>query len=492
VDVVSPRNNEAWVTPEHGGLLRATDERILLRVPPGAVAGRTRFTYAPEVVASTTDVPNPPPGLRLAFRLAAQDKRGQAVRQFPAALELTMVAPPDRGGLHLYYYEETTQRWIAVPTQRRPHRAQWQARLDHLTLFAGVSGEDPVMPSGMPSIRGIQSDLFTGAATINYEIPLPPGAGSFAPRLTMQFNSRERADSGGAISVLGAGWHLSVDSWVATGWFLAGSSTDKPTIWRIDGISYTEQGDTFREAPDWRLTHTGSGWSDVAARTDFPGSKAANDACNPDSYDAKAKQYFYTDRLLRGINIRQLRSDRSGYDIVAAYKLDYEHWGPADCRRSQRYALHTVTRCSGFTGTGWSGCLPAMTFNNAEQAPDSSGWLSQVDNGYSGRMVFEHTSSYSWAVTKKTVSDATTGQTDAWTYDYGSGSNEVHNSDGVVASTTTVGFKEVTETLLPPSLGSGNTIYTKRTLKFQTAPSSMSPVGRRTGSGYPRVCQSPL
>jgi uncharacterized repeat protein (TIGR01451 family) len=258
VEVVSPRNNEVWVESGQGGLLRATDERVLVRVSAGAVRGRTRFTYAPE-----TDVPNPPPRLQFAFRLAAADERGQAVRQFPAALELTIAAPPDRGSLHLYYYEETTQRWIAVPTQRRPHRAQWQARLDHLTLFAGVSGEDPVMPSGMPAIRGIQSDLFTGAATINYEIPLPPGAGGFAPRLSLQFNSRERADSGGATSVLGAGWHLSVDSWVATGWFLAGSSTDKPTIWRIDGVSYTEQGDTFREAPDWRISASGTGWQQV-------------------------------------------------------------------------------------------------------------------------------------------------------------------------------------------------------------------------------------
>ena len=36
--VVSPRNNEVWVTPESGGWLRAADDRVLLQIPPGAVA----------------------------------------------------------------------------------------------------------------------------------------------------------------------------------------------------------------------------------------------------------------------------------------------------------------------------------------------------------------------------------------------------------------------------------------------------------------------
>ncbi len=53
VDVVSPRNNEVWVTPGQGGLLRSTDDRVLLRVPAGAVTGRVRVSYAPQA-----DVPN--------------------------------------------------------------------------------------------------------------------------------------------------------------------------------------------------------------------------------------------------------------------------------------------------------------------------------------------------------------------------------------------------------------------------------------------------
>jgi len=81
VDVVSPRNNEAWVTPGQGGLLHSSDDRILLRVPAGAVGKRTHFTYAP-----ATDVPNPPPGLRFAFRLEAADEQSQAVRRFDTPL----------------------------------------------------------------------------------------------------------------------------------------------------------------------------------------------------------------------------------------------------------------------------------------------------------------------------------------------------------------------------------------------------------------------
>jgi uncharacterized repeat protein (TIGR01451 family) len=95
VDVVSPRNNEVWVESGQGGLLRATDDRVLLHVPAGgAVAGRTRFTYAPE-----TDVPNPPPGLRFAFRLEAQDAQGRAVTSFPTPLQVTLNdSAPGTGG----------------------------------------------------------------------------------------------------------------------------------------------------------------------------------------------------------------------------------------------------------------------------------------------------------------------------------------------------------------------------------------------------------
>jgi RHS repeat-associated protein/uncharacterized repeat protein (TIGR01451 family) len=258
VEVVSPRHNEAWVTPGQGGLLRSTDDRVLLRVPAGATGKRTRFTYAP-----VTDVPHPPPGLRFAFRLEAADEQGQAVREFPVLLELTIADSfGQTAAPGLLYYDEAAGRWQPVPMAIAPGRRQGWVRLDHLTLFALASSttSDDIVPQVMPSIRGIQSDLFTGAATIQHEIPLPPGAGGFTPRLALQFNSRSRQDDQGTSSLLGTGWNLTLDSWVADGWLLGGAKT----IWRIDGVSYTDGGDHLVEAPDWRISRnnaTADAWA---------------------------------------------------------------------------------------------------------------------------------------------------------------------------------------------------------------------------------------
>ena len=96
VDVVAPRNNEAWVTPGEGGMLRSIDDRVLLRVPPGAVERRVRFTYRPQA-----DVLNPPAGLRLAFSVEAQDETGQPVtdtlRKLSLAIHSDLAAALDRG-----------------------------------------------------------------------------------------------------------------------------------------------------------------------------------------------------------------------------------------------------------------------------------------------------------------------------------------------------------------------------------------------------------
>lgn len=84
VEVVSPRNSEAWVTPAQGGLLRATDDRVLLRVPAGAVTSQTRVRYAvpPETV-------NRPAHLDAVLTLEATDAAGAPIHQFAAPLMLT-------------------------------------------------------------------------------------------------------------------------------------------------------------------------------------------------------------------------------------------------------------------------------------------------------------------------------------------------------------------------------------------------------------------
>ena len=77
--IVPPRNNETWATPGEGGLLRSADDRVLLRIPPGAVQARVKFVYTVQPT-----VPDPPAGLRFAFRVKAQAEDGQVAFSYGA------------------------------------------------------------------------------------------------------------------------------------------------------------------------------------------------------------------------------------------------------------------------------------------------------------------------------------------------------------------------------------------------------------------------
>ncbi len=178
-----------------------------------------------------------------------------SVRAEPMALAAAAVAPtspgtPPEAPAQSYSMGPAT----AIPnTEISAHAALPALNEEPLPT---VPASNDIVPQIMPALRGIQSDLFTGAATIQHEIPLPTGAGGFTPRLALQFNSRSRQDDQGTSSLLGTGWNLTLDSWVAMAGFWRAAAR-KPTIWRIDGVSYTEAGDHLVEAPDWRINRNG-------------------------------------------------------------------------------------------------------------------------------------------------------------------------------------------------------------------------------------------
>ena len=219
-------------------MLRSPDDRVLLRVPAGAVPGRTRFSYQPQA-----DVPNPPAGLRFGFRVKAQDESGQAVDAVCAGAGFALGLSADAAlqaheRLSCPPYNETTQQWVAVAGAAAAAATAGAGGLTHLTLFA-VTAASSFVPEVMPSIRGVQSDLFTGSASITYPIALPPGRGGLTPELALQFNSRSRHDDPGNSSVLGTGWKLSADSFIGELWEYGVLQT---YIWRIAGVAYTEAG----------------------------------------------------------------------------------------------------------------------------------------------------------------------------------------------------------------------------------------------------------
>jgi hypothetical protein len=174
-------------------------------VPPGAVAGRTRFTYTPE-----TDVPNPPPGLRFAFRLEAADARGQAVREFPAALELIVAYGLLAEGIWpaLFYYDEAAEHWQAVAVLATAAGRQARARLDHLTLFAVGSSSAKLEMEPDAQIRGAQPTLFSRSIAYAYLFDLPPGQGGLVPKLGLAYFSANHSLDAGHFSPVGHGWQL--------------------------------------------------------------------------------------------------------------------------------------------------------------------------------------------------------------------------------------------------------------------------------------------
>ena len=253
--------------------------------------GRVRLAFAAGAVTETVRVaaralgrPADAPGyIRRAYEFVVRGAGDRALHRFTQPLTLTVQYDPDEElPDRLYVQEEGAPadgggRWEALDTVRDEAARTLAARVPHLSV---VGEGDTVVPNVMPSIRGVQNDLFTGAATIAYEIPLPAGAGGLVPQVVLQFNSHSRLDDPGNSSVLGTGWSLSADSWVADGWMF-GTST---WVWRIDGVNYTEgqssSGRYLREAPDWRIQRDSAGveaWSPEGRHYHFERSFASLD-----------------------------------------------------------------------------------------------------------------------------------------------------------------------------------------------------------------------
>ena len=189
LEVAPPRNDAAWATPDAGGLLRSTDDRVLLRVPAGAVAARTRFTYRP-----APDVPTPLPGLRFAFTVAAQDDGGQPRHSFDAPLVLTLVYRPEEVPATaeapvVYYFDETAGQWTALPTQLDRARRQLQVTVPHLTLFAAATTSLSYGAQHLPTVHGFVSDEWSGNSSVSYPIALPPGPAGLGLNLSLSYSS---------------------------------------------------------------------------------------------------------------------------------------------------------------------------------------------------------------------------------------------------------------------------------------------------------------
>lgn len=231
-----------------GGVIELEDGRVRLAFQPGAVVARSQVQARP--VGHPTEAPA---YIGRGYEFVVRDPDGQERHAFTASPILTLQYELDELLPDALYLQGADGQWQRLPTERDAKARTLRAALPHLSVVA--DGTD-IMPAVLPTLRGAQHDLFSGAAVVNYDIPVPPAAGGLAPMLALQYNSASQQNDPGHGSALGAGWNITVDSWIADSWFFGGNGA--PTIWRIDGVSYTEGAGAdgalyLNEAPDWRI-----------------------------------------------------------------------------------------------------------------------------------------------------------------------------------------------------------------------------------------------
>ncbi|MBX7233672.1 MAG: hypothetical protein K1X65_04755 [Caldilineales bacterium] len=248
VQVTPPLPTATRIGPE-GGVVSLEDGRVTLSFAPGAVAADVT------VLARALGRPeNAPANIARAYEFSVKGANGEDIHTFAQPLTLAVRHPegqPEAG--RLFVLEEATGEWQMLATQWDVEQGALVAEVPHLSQTAEGNN---FVPEVMPSLRGVQSDLFSGGASYDYPIAAPPGTGGLTPQVGLQFSSRSRWEDLGHASVTGAGWKLTGDSFrYWRPWDTANGSA--PTM-RVEGAAFSEisgaNGErTFKEAPQWRV-----------------------------------------------------------------------------------------------------------------------------------------------------------------------------------------------------------------------------------------------
>ena len=136
------------------------------------------------------------------------------VDKFAEPFTLTMKYDPDHlyGGsvddLAIYYFDETIEDWLPVPTIVDQENETLIAQVDHLTVFDYQANS--WQGYRLPTIDQAQVSGNSGAATYQMSFWLPPAPGNFTPSLTLNYNSQ----------IIDASSAFTQASWVGAGWSL--------------------------------------------------------------------------------------------------------------------------------------------------------------------------------------------------------------------------------------------------------------------------------
>ncbi|MBI3240746.1 MAG: hypothetical protein HYZ49_00415 [Chloroflexi bacterium] len=202
-----------------GGILASTDGNVSIAFPAGAAVEPITVNYQP-LAQPPLDAKGNQKAI-FAFEVTAQiangPNQGQAVTKFTEMLDFTINLSPlglrpgevDGRTIRFGYFNEQTQLWEPVPfaLDSADGALKIKARVDHFSIF-GVSRD--FNPGWSLLYSDPQVDTFTGAATYNYPIAVPPGPDGLQPNLSLAYNNQQLAGL--------QAWYQS--DWVGHGWSL--------------------------------------------------------------------------------------------------------------------------------------------------------------------------------------------------------------------------------------------------------------------------------
>ncbi len=430
-------DTEIEVSPAQGGTLQSKDGKLTLDIPPGAVTTTVRLKQRAWPDAQRGK-------FAYVFELDAQKKDDNApLKTFARPLTLTvniaalnLAGVPDSSTLWFYTLNPKTGQWEQVPTRRDPLQQTITAYLTHFSPWS-VGGGANMTPEGLPSIQGFnQVDRFTGNASVNYPLVVPPGPGNFQPALALSYSSNRGNDVKRD--------HLASDSgYVGDGWSLNGL----PSISRdVHGTPQNVADDTFYLSASFgsgRLLSDGTYWH-TADETFVRLWRDLNEDGNWHALDQNGTSYLFTPKadywtLLNNgacssssdvhVPVKYLVTsigDRHGNTITIAYDSEVGTLSTSCGTRTFTRISHPRTITYGVVAVtfnyAWKN--PGPSCNDQNQVPCEQYWLDNVEMRVNGALarryllgrVLPDRANYLASLTQRGSNDASTLPAYQFTY----------------------------------------------------------------------------